>query len=151
MKRRSGLTLVEVIAALVILTVLLGGVLGAQRRALEQLAKADARLRAVDAVESLLDSWCDPVTGAVLPPTDAKGELDGTLRWTVELRQTPETDRLLGNVLHLTVNRRSDGEVLLRLQLITPDLGIDNQAPEEERVRHSADHAQESDVVEDPA
>lgn len=56
-RRRSALTLVEVVAALALLAVMLAGVTTARSRLVQQWSRADRVLSAVEAADILLAAW----------------------------------------------------------------------------------------------
>jgi prepilin-type N-terminal cleavage/methylation domain-containing protein len=75
----SGLTLIEVTAALAILAVLMASVVGIKGRALNQWHRARMKLQAVEAADRLMTRWA--ASGG--PPFDRSGTVqDGPpLRW----------------------------------------------------------------------
>lgn len=75
--RRRGLTLIEVIAALLLLGVVLSAVLMARGRAMAQWAEANRRLDAMERLETQLRQW-----GEAVPETGG-GALPGepAMRW----------------------------------------------------------------------
>jgi prepilin-type N-terminal cleavage/methylation domain-containing protein len=86
-----GLTLIEVLAALVILSTLLTGLLLSKQRALRQWARADARLQAVRVADGLMTDWW--IAGGV--PLPAEGEVDEHPQWRWITREVEAPDVLL--------------------------------------------------------
>lgn len=72
------MTLVEVMAALVMLGTLLAGVLAAYGAHQRQLRRADQRLAAAEAADELLSRWYGPRERV---PRNAAGMLPGTPGW----------------------------------------------------------------------
>src|SRR6056297_2078508 len=85
---RTGLTLIEVVAAIALLASLLASVLAAHNRLASQTRKAEQRLKAIEAADRLLAEWTsvDPME---IPA--AEGEIRGKtpLVWTVTARTEP--------------------------------------------------------------
>jgi len=85
---KPGLTLIEVLAALAILSVLLAGVVLAAGGAKRQWALADRRIAAAEFADMWLSNW--QVSGR--PITEGGGavpDLEGTV-WSVQLREDPD-------------------------------------------------------------
>jgi prepilin-type N-terminal cleavage/methylation domain-containing protein len=98
-----GLTLIEVLAALVIIAVLLGSVVMTQGRLTRQWAAADLTLRAIDAADELLMRWRREGDF----PGEASGMLDEQLVWQTLVVPGVEADTLGAVVLRLEVFDRS--------------------------------------------
>ena len=102
----KALTLLEVVAALALLSTLLVTVLTAQNRLAHQTRRAELRLQAIDAAEQLLATW-SATSPMVIP--DATGQLptEPILHWKVTLR-TQQEPQLLSSGVQVACLRVSD-------------------------------------------
>jgi len=115
--RRTGLTLVEVVAALALLGTLAAGVLTARAAHVRQDRRAAETLLATEAADRLLTDW----TAENVPvPTSGSGVLDEDLSigWRTHIVANAPIERIGGQVVRLTVIGR-DGSSLFAVDLIT--------------------------------
>jgi prepilin-type N-terminal cleavage/methylation domain-containing protein len=121
--RRAGLTLIEVIAALVILGTLLVGIVLSRSRHSRQIALAERKMQAVRAADGLLTRWWSSPEGIPLG-NSGQVESDPSLRWRTEVRPDPTLEKLDVRVVRLEIlETRSTGqaegdEVLTRVELL---------------------------------
>ena len=108
----SGLTLIEVVAALFILGVLLVGVSLLRGRMLRQQADAERLQRAVAAADALLADW---YVAADAPPVPADGRA-GEFRW--QTRSGRRVEVFDADAAALTLS--AGGESVLTVPLIVP-------------------------------
>jgi prepilin-type N-terminal cleavage/methylation domain-containing protein len=106
--RRAGLTLIEVIAAIVILGTILVGIVLSKSRHARQLALSRRKMEAIRAADRLLTQWW---TGSQGIPVDGAGEVpwDPTLRWRTQVVPNEEVARLEARVVRLEVIETRSG------------------------------------------
>jgi len=123
--RRVGLTLIEVVAAIVILGTILVGVVLARSRHTRQIRLAGRKAAAVQLADRLLTDWWTDPNGVPVGRSGSVGE-NGTFVW--ETRELPRRDSraLGGRVVELTVRNAEvnsafpTAEPLTRVQLVLP-------------------------------
>src|SRR2546423_15614447 len=104
---RRGTTLVEVIAALVILGTILAAVLIARGRFVRQDVQARRRIEAARALDALVHGWMNGPVSAV--PMQATGTFaDSTQTWTTRVIREPSAEQIGARVLRVDVFDRSD-------------------------------------------
>ena len=115
----SGLTLIEVIAALAILALLLGGVMTAKRSARQQWGRAGHQLQALTMLDEMLadlsqlqTAWA-PGTG----PIEASPE---GWTWQIEMMSTPTADALQAQVATVQIVDAQQ-KVLAQVQMLVPN------------------------------
>src|SRR5687767_6965975 len=99
---RAGLTLIEVVAGLALLSTLLVAVLTTKAKLTRQWSLAQQRLRATEAADALLTTWWqEPKTF----PRQAAGRVDGEpgLRWQTTVVANEPLNRLNATVVRLEV------------------------------------------------
>jgi prepilin-type N-terminal cleavage/methylation domain-containing protein len=120
---RYGLTLVEVMAAMMLLGVLLVSLLLAFSRQAIQIERSSERLRVLDAVETQLAEWHLQFGFA---PVNEEGDfkIDGkTYRWqTRPVEQMIDRQLMLGKIA-FDVSAEEDNVPLLSLELVVPSWG----------------------------
>jgi Tfp pilus assembly protein PilV len=84
--RRRAATLIELLAGLLLLSLLLTGMLMMRARLIHQRAAADARLRAIAAAEELLAAWTR--NSATFPRDTAGFCADPHLTWSTQILQS---------------------------------------------------------------
>lgn len=133
--RRPGLTLLEVVAAILLLATLLAGILTGLARQSRQLRRADVRMQAVAAADALLTDW--QAAGAEIPES-ASGGAGQSFAW----RTTPVPDAtaasLYSRVVRLEVFSSSPpaaSDPLLALDLLVPLPIPQPAAPERQGAR----------------
>ena len=111
---RNGLTLIEVLAALVILATLLTGLLLTKNRALKQQALAERRLQAVAAADLIMERmW----TTNGLSASQAGDVPDRSeFRWRILANDSPDLADVSLRTMSLEILGRSDDTVLARVQ-----------------------------------
>ncbi|QDU34575.1 hypothetical protein KS4_26450 [Poriferisphaera corsica] len=149
----AGFTLVEVLAALVLLSLLFVGVVGARSRYLRQSARARSRLLAIDKVDDLLASWWMDETYRI--KAGQQGQLidDATIQliWQiVPVKNIPNLPAFLAiEVVRLEVvdkmANKQDGEVVLSVDLLVSDLEMKAKL---EKAQKSEDIETSEDSVE---
>jgi prepilin-type N-terminal cleavage/methylation domain-containing protein len=118
--RQAGLTLVEVLAAVVILGTILVGVVVAKARHTRQLAVAREQTAAVHAVDGLIARWWAD-TGSV--PVGASGTLgqDASITWQTFLVANPQIAALGARVVRVEVHGdAAAGKPLFVVDLVVP-------------------------------
>lgn len=131
-QRYRGLTLIEVLAATVLLSLVLVGVVLARGRALSQWSTSNRLLEAVDVTDAwLMQQWQDLETF----PRDEQGVIEGDteFRWRTETITNPAVEDLGGVCVRLEIlDTQSDPEeaALLGIDLVLPDLTIEEDAHE---------------------
>lgn len=125
-RRRSGLTLTEVLAGLVLLTTVLSAVFVARGRFLRQWADADRQLAASRAADALISHWLASPVDRV--PVRGEGDLAGVAgcRWQTR-RVLDSTAASLGaKLIRLEVTRVPDGtpnaeRLVLAVEFLLPE------------------------------
>lgn len=122
-KRQRGLTMVEVLAALVILGSLLTAIVTAATRSSRQWARADRKLQAVVVADQLLEQWwADPKT---MPRQDT-GDItdDSSFRWRTQVIPNRELEKLDTEIIRLEMfDQRPEAvsrEPIVAVELILP-------------------------------
>ncbi|MCC6680516.1 MAG: prepilin-type N-terminal cleavage/methylation domain-containing protein [Phycisphaeraceae bacterium] len=149
-RRDWAFSLIEVLAALVILGSLLSAVVVARGRFIHQSALARQRLEAVTLTDQLLEGWWQDLDTL---PRDGSGVI-GDYRWQTQTEQRDDLDKLNVNLLTLTLWRTptstvestttSDGEgkqQVLVIRLLVPEpeeSGETGSQPMETRARQKA-------------
>lgn len=126
------------LAALVVLTVLVGGALSARSSARRQWAAAERRLQAVRAADELLQKWTTPL--GVHAPAPAAGDLpgEGGLAWATSVLAQDELAPLGLRVVRLEIVAASQADAaILRTDVVAPVPGNDllDRAEEKEANR----------------
>jgi prepilin-type N-terminal cleavage/methylation domain-containing protein len=124
---RRGLTLVEVLAALVLLGTILTGLVMAKSHHTRQLARTAARQTAVRRVDELITRWWTSSQGV---PIDQRGTVDGESSWIWETRLV-QNDALqtLGTRVVRVIVRPASGDIgiatddqeAISVDLVLPD------------------------------
>lgn len=100
--RRAGLTLIEVVAAVAILGVVLGGVMVAKARHSRQIAHARATMELVRAADDLLASWFIDPAGVPVGRSGTR-EGDPTVVWKTRVRDEEPIERIGARVVRVEV------------------------------------------------
>ncbi len=132
--RRAGLTLIEVVAALVILGTILVGIVLSRSRHLRQIALTERKMQAVRAADGLLTGWWSSPEGI---PLEASGDVDSdpSLRWRTEVRDRPGLEELNVRVVRLEIlenrstGRVKPGQVLTSVELLLASEPQEEDAP----------------------
>lgn len=139
--KRAGLTLVEVVAAIVILGTILVGIVLAKARHTRQLALAMQQQTAVQAADELLTGWWAVKQGV---PVEARGQLDTTpaMIWQTHVVANPEAQQLGSRVVQLQVRLQPGLETgrtgedanqpLVAVDLVLPDPAYEAQRKQQE-------------------
>ena len=121
---RHGLTLIEVIAAMLLLGTLLVTLLLAFSRQAIQMERASQRLRVQEAAEEQLAEWHLQFGFA---PVNEEGEfqIDGkTYRWqTRPIEQSIDRQFLLGKIVYEVFSTEDNKTPILSLELVVPSWG----------------------------
>jgi len=120
-----GITLVEVLGALALLSVLLVGVLAAHHRHARQIARARKTLAAAEQVDAMLYEWANGSGGL---PRDARGDLsEGEFWWQTRVISQRHRAKLGIDIVRLTVYAKEDldtqaerAKPLISLELASP-------------------------------
>lgn len=126
-RRRSGLTLTEVVAGLVLLTTVLSAVFVARGRFLRQHADADRQLAAARAADAMIGQWLAGPADRV--PLRGEGELPGVkgCQWTTRPISDATAASLGAIVVRLEVTQIPDGVTsrrdrnVLAVEFLLPD------------------------------
>ncbi|MCA9234856.1 MAG: hypothetical protein KDA44_05270 [Planctomycetales bacterium] len=128
--RRTGFSLVEVVASVLLVGTLLTAVLTAHRRAAGQYRTAERRLQAITALDGLLEARASGVNGEL---SLARGKVPGDprLQWRSTLRDEPGLTPWGAAVLRIEVFDPAlrGGETLAFVELIEPSGGRDEGWP----------------------
>jgi prepilin-type N-terminal cleavage/methylation domain-containing protein len=117
--RRSGLTLIEVVAALALMATLLVAVLTIKAGLTGRRAAADRQLRAVAAADRLLTAWwANPATFPVARSGPVPA--DPSLAWSTRPLPNPAAARLGGRVVRLDIR---DPAIVLSIDVLLPPPG----------------------------
>jgi type II secretory pathway pseudopilin PulG len=116
--RRTGLTLVEVVAGLALLSTLLVAVLTTKARATRQWASAHRRVEAVSAADRLLAAWWQDVDSF---PRRASGRVpgDAAFVWRTAPIANPDLKALSASVIRLEI--LDGGNVLAWAEVVLDD------------------------------
>jgi type II secretory pathway pseudopilin PulG len=139
--RRTGLTLVEVVAGLALLSTLLVAVLTTKARVTRQSAHAQRRLEAVAAADRLLAGWWRDVRAF---PRDSSGEVAGNagLAWRTRPVRNDAVNALTASVVRLEVTEARDerrrGTVLASVELVLDDSPPTPGTPERQYALNAA-------------
>lgn len=104
---RRGLTLVEVLAALVILGTLLTGIVVAKSRHMRQIAQTRERLAAVRLADQLISRWWS--TPDEMPINQRGATEDPAWVWETRLESNPAVEAMGGRVLRVMVRPAEAG------------------------------------------
>ncbi|WP_428387999.1 type II secretion system protein [Mucisphaera sp.] len=123
-RHRPGLTLIEVVAALVILGTILAGIVVARARHIDQLAEARTLTELSDVADRLITGWWLDPNG---PPVNAQGSLSGDaqpgasdgdgITWRTSLVPNRGLEDLALRSLRIEVVQ---GETVLAVELALP-------------------------------
>jgi len=121
--KRRGLTLIEVVVGIALLSTLLVAILVSYRAHAGQIRSAKLRLRAIAYADEQMSLW---MTVGNPPPVGDSGEsADGTLAWRI-VSGTAQADRRFGyrvarlEILPAAAQRR--GAILASVEYLVPDL-----------------------------
>ncbi len=132
--KRAGLSLVEVVAAIVILGTILVGVVLAKARHTRQLAIAQQQQVAVRAADELLSGWWVSREGV---PREGRGQLatQPGMVWETKVVENAEVQRLGARVVRLEVRLAeglgqagsisSEDQILVKVDLMQPDPAVE--------------------------
>jgi hypothetical protein len=124
------LTLIEVLAATVLLSLVLVGVVLARGRATQQWASANHVLDAAEAADAWLTKhWADLESF----PRDGQGDLgeDTGLRWRTQTVPNPSVESLGGTCVRLEIFRPDpirENEPVLAVELVLPGETAEHQS-----------------------
>lgn len=123
-RRRHGLTLVEVMASIALLGTLLVGIVMAKSRHTHQWSKAQRKLQAVQAADSMLSSWWADARSI---PREGEGQIQATqpLRWTTRVIASPHARALRTQVVRLEIFdselTAGDPQAIASVDLLLPE------------------------------
>ena len=117
---QTAFTLVEVVASLMLLGTLLVGILTAHRRHAAQIRRAESRLAAVEAADTLLAQWSNEGRwGAATSTGRFDNREDLTWRWSI----VPDSQlRRLGAAIGRLEIVAADGTPVEVVEVLTTDL-----------------------------
>ena len=121
---RSGFTLIEVIASLVLIGTLMVGVLMAHRRCARQTKLSKRRMAAIEVLDGMMDDWAEPEADRTLSLDGASGKApgDNKFHWRkLVAGQLP--DELLGlSIMRIEVFDPSfeSGDSLAFVEIVVP-------------------------------
>jgi hypothetical protein len=115
-----------VIAGLVVLGTVLTGVLVARGRFLRQRAAADRQLRAIEAVDRLVDGWTAGGTSFESVPRFGSGPLPGVegCRWRTAERRNPDAAALASHLVRVEVWSPGEAETQRQRPIVSLELLI---------------------------
>lgn len=117
MPARRGTTLIEVIAALVILGTILAAMLIARGRFVTQEIQARRRTQATRALDAMVDGWMNGPVSAI--PMQATGTFaDSAQTWTTRVIRDPSAEQIGARVLRVDVFDRSQRQPIVTLDLL---------------------------------
>ncbi len=118
---RSGTTLIEVLAGLVILSTLLVALAIARGRFLRQWAQADHRIAAAHAADHLLETWLSGSPQAV--PISAFGTTDDGKNdvWSTQVLSSPAAESVGAIIVRLKVLDPSVNQTLSSIDFVLRD------------------------------
>jgi hypothetical protein len=132
-RRRTGLTLLEVVAGLALLSTLLVAVLTTKARVTRQSAHAQRRLEAVTAADRLLAGWWRDVKRF---PREGGGRVPGDagLAWRTTPVANAPVNAMAASVIRLEVidvrNQDMRGAVLASVEVVLDDAPGPDTSPE---------------------
>src|SRR5947207_3646711 len=121
-RRTRAMTLIEVLAGLVVLGTVLASVTIARGRFMRQTARAQQKLEAAHAVDTMLSGWLAGPPGAI--PVPAQGALEGAdkLIWQTSWRPNIAAENLGARVVRLDViDRMNAFDNVLTLEFLIHD------------------------------
>src|SRR5436190_17546 len=115
---RRGTTLVEVIAALVILGTILAAMLIARGRFVRQDVQAKRKIEATRALDALVGGWMNGPVSAI--PLQATGSFPNASdqTWSTRLIRDPSAEEIGARVLRVDVFDRSERRPIVTLDLL---------------------------------
>jgi type II secretory pathway pseudopilin PulG len=115
---RRGTTLVEVVAALVILGTILAAMLIARGRFVQQDVQARRKIEASRALDALVNGWMNGPASAI--PVQATGSLPDApgQTWSTRLLRDPSAEEIGARVLRVDVFDRSERQPIVTLDLL---------------------------------
>jgi prepilin-type N-terminal cleavage/methylation domain-containing protein len=140
--RRAGLTLIEVVAAIVILGTILVGVVLARSRHTRQIRLAERKALAVRQADALLTGWWTDPNGVPVGDSGTCGQ-DGALVWETRLVHNPRAEDIGARTVQLTVRNAeltpaySSDQPLVTVEIVLPvpppddDDKVENDRPDE--------------------
>lgn len=120
-ERRRGMTLIEVVAAVVILGTILAAIMVARAKHVRQLAEARDLERVVEVADELIGRWWLSEEG---PPVNGRGSAsaDGQIVWRTYWVSDPGVRTLGGRVLRVEVQMEGEGPGVV-VDLVVPAEG----------------------------
>jgi len=125
--RRSGLTLIEVVAAIAILGTILVGVVLARSRHSRQLAQSRQQARAVRVADEQIAEWWSGPMGI---PVDRRGVSteDDSYEWETRIVRNPAVEKLGARIVRVSIYERDSeseqprvrGEPVVFVDLVLP-------------------------------
>src|SRR5438874_7524978 len=115
---RRGTTLVEVIAALVILGTILAAILIARGRFVRQDVQARRKIEATRALDALVDGWMNGPASAI--PAHATGTFpdNSGQTWSTHVIHDPSAEEIGARVLRVDVFDRSERGPIVSVDLL---------------------------------
>ncbi len=127
--KRPGLTLIEVVAAMALLSTLLVGTLVAFQKNAERIRAAVTVREVIARVDELLLGWAEQ---GIYPPAQSQGELPGIdgFKWETRVASRQFRHALALDIVRLQVRAEdaTDAVAILSLDIPVP-AGADDQAP----------------------
>jgi len=114
-RSRSGATLIEVLAGLVVLGTVLSSVLIARGRFLRQWGDAQQKINAAHAADALLEKW---MSGPAEMIPLGEERLNADLRWRTQRVANTEAAKLEANVVRLEILRQRDAKPLVSVEFL---------------------------------
>lgn len=140
--RRSGATLIEVVAGLALMGALLVSMLLARIRYVRQFAESQQRIAAVAAADRMLAAWWSDLAKF---PRMSSGRVSGSdlLNWRTMVVRNRDAENLHAQIVRLEIYDASrEGGSLLSVDLLLPDKSLDEaEKADQDHNQRPADRA----------
>jgi len=125
---KTGLTLIEVVASVALLSTLLVGTLLAYGRHAHQIRRSRLRLQALRAADAMLTDWMDDPAAL---PARSRGDVPGEegLIWETRPVDSPHEGRLRIGIVRLSILAKDAGEDEEARPLATVDVAVGSVTP----------------------
>jgi hypothetical protein len=121
LRRSRGLTLIEILGALVILSTLFVGILVAKGRSIRQLYHAEEKAAAIELTDALVSKWW---SNPAQFPRNKRGKIEGheNREWRTSIISNDQLRRLGAQQVRVELfDADSTHRVLVQLDVVLPD------------------------------